>query len=623
MTISTNYPVANPTLNLDFVNSKTLDPRITSTRSTNNATYYDGKTNAIAEQNLVLNSSGFTNALYWGANVATITTPGTVTDPFNGTSGTKVLQGSTGTNGSGMNGTSSGKWPMNAGQAYTFSVYLKYDATGAQQYINLFIYDGTTGNSTQQVCFDILNGVVTQAVSGSGFVTNSTSIVPAANGWFRASITLTPTANQTNTVAYIAMSNVANPTSFSYGYPQFVPNGTNYFYVFGAQMEAHSFAGPYTATSTTSITNYIPQLLTAQPNQPRFDANPSTGASLGLLMEQQSTNLLTYSSDYTQSVWTKTNATVTASSNISPDGTLDAQLLTDNSTNGLHSITETQTLTATPYTFSVYAKAGSITYMKMSLATSGTNGVIFNLSTGAYVSNDSGFTYTTPQSVGNGWYRYSITYTGTAASYVAQILLCSNSTTFSYVGTGQSAYFFGAQLEATAFTTSYIPTVASQVTRAQDFATMTGTNFSSWFNSQQGTVYCSFDTASVSTPAMSYWAIDNNSTVGYYVSRASGSATLTAFEGGASASAGIIGAVNITQQNAYSYNNTSGSLAASGLLNGGSIGTITSVELSYVPTQLSLGKYVANTNPMTGHIRKFAYYPIATTTAQMQALTGS
>jgi hypothetical protein len=48
-------------------------------------------------------------------------------------------------------------------------------------------------------------------------------------------------------------------------------------------------------------------------------------------------------------------------------------------------------------------------------------------------------------------------------------------------------YFWGAQIETGAFATSYIPTVASQVTRNADVVTMTGTNFSDWYNASEGT----------------------------------------------------------------------------------------------------------------------------------------
>jgi len=49
-----------------------------------------------------------------------------------------------------------------------------------------------------------------------------------------------------------------------------------------------------------------------------------------------------------------------------------------------------------------------------------------------------------------------------------------------------------AQLEAGAFATSYIPTVASQVTRAADSASMIGNNFARWYNVGEGTVYSQF-----------------------------------------------------------------------------------------------------------------------------------
>ena len=597
MTISANFPQIAPSLDLDFANSVALDPRISYSRSTT-GTYYDGQTSALAEQNLFIRSQDFSNAT-WVKNTG-VTISGTLYTAPDGTTTANALVTS----------------------ATNIQQYV-YASTLVGPSITASVYAKANGYNYLQFSWGLGTDYANFFLSGAGSVSQSSgtsvyTITSVGNSWYRCTINTNFGGSSTsNLVLTVMQTGTETRGQTTTG------DGVSGLLLWGAQIDTRSSAYPYTATTTAAITNYIPQLLTAPVNQPRFDFNPTTRQSLGLLMEQQSTNLVTYSSDYTQSVWTATNATVTASANISPDGTLDAQSLTDNSTNGLHNITQTKTLTATSYTFSIYAKAGSITYMKMSLATSGTNGVIFNLSTGAYVSNDAGFTYTTPQSVGNGWYRYSITFTGTAASYIAQVLLCSNSTTFSYAGTGQNAYFFGAQVEALAFPTSYIPTVASQVTRAQDFATMTGTNFSSWFNNQQGSVYCSFDTAGIGAPAMSYWAIDNNSSAGYYANRATGSSTLTVFQGSASASAGTISAVNTVQQNAYSYNNTSGSLAASGLLNGGSIGTITSVQLSYVPTQLSLGKHISNTSPMTGHIRKFAYYPIATTTAQMQAITGS
>ena len=71
MTISANFPNVKPSLLLDFANAKQLPPSVTFTRSTP-AVYYDGKTTAMAEQNIFQQSQTFDNA-YWNKFQATIT----------------------------------------------------------------------------------------------------------------------------------------------------------------------------------------------------------------------------------------------------------------------------------------------------------------------------------------------------------------------------------------------------------------------------------------------------------------------------------------------------------------------------------------------------------------------
>ena len=564
MTISANYPSIAPTLDLDFANSVALDPRISYSRSTT-GTYYDGQTSAIAEQNLIKYSQGTGMAANWGADSSTQSTR--VDNAAVAPDGTTTAMSFTSLGGY---ANMSQNVSTTAGSTYTLSFY-------AQVPLGTYTFSGGSAGIT---------GTITTA-------------------WQR--FTVTGTISTSSTV-YLFNS---------------VPNA-QVIYVWGVQLEQRSFVTPYNVTTTAAITNYIPQLLTAPVNQPRFDFNPTTRQSLGLLMEQQSTNLITYSSQFDNAAWTKTNATVTAATNISPDGTLNAQTLNGNASNVQHFTSNTISfVNGNTYTCSIYAKNSGQRYLVLAteFTTSVNDYVVFDLQLGTklYESNATG----TITSVGNGWYRLTTTVVGgNATGSKSFYVVLSDGTSArapSFVGsTTNGVYLWGTQVEALTFPTSYIPTVASQVTRAQDFATMTGTNFSSWFNNQQGTVYCSFDNATVSSN-MTTWAIDTTSIDGYIVVRVG--TGLTGYVYPSSISSGTSTATsNTTQQSAYSYNNTT--LSQSIVLNGGTAGTASFTALSFQPNQMELGKN-RTANIMTGHIRKFAYYPIATTATNLQALTGS
>ena len=608
MTISANFPQIAPSLDLDFANSVALDPRISYSRSTT-GTYYDGQTSVLAEQNLALQSNTFTTN--WTRNGITSVTQG-VTDPFAGSNGWTFLSAS----GNSTHGVYSGALAQGNLGTFTFSAYLQ---AGTNNFASINV--STSGSDYINATFNLTSGsgAFSQQVTSGGYTYISNSITGiGSTSWYRCSVTFSNSVIISQLKFQI--NNSATPTVGSYGDQTWNAVGTETILVYGAQLEQHTGAGVYTPTTTATLTNYIPQLLTAPVNQPRFDFNPVTRQSLGLLMEQQSTNILTYSSDYTNAAWSKTNATVTSAYTISPDGTLNAQLLTATTAGG-HIDNYHAMVSGTTYTFSLYAK--SVTsdnlYFTMGNVRSGPT---FTFSTASW-STVANWT-TTVQAVGNGWYRIS----ASTASNSTQ----NNTMQIGIATINQSIAIYGAQSEALAFPTSYIPTVASQVTRAQDFATMTGTNFSSWFNNQQGTAYCSFDSATIGATNSCVWGIDNNpsggTALGYAVQRQT--AAVSNWQNLVSITTGSISAIptgslyTTTQQTSYSYNNISGSFTLAGTLNTGTAATTTSVTVPpFSPTQLTFARYGATFNIMTGHIRKFAYYPIATTATQLQSLTGS
>ena len=71
------------------------------------------------------------------------------------------------------------------------------------------------------------------------------------------------------------------------------------------------------------ITKYQPQLMFASPDQPRFDHDPITGESKGLLIEESRTNLIEYSEDIGGISWSRT-ASFELNAICAPDGTISA-----------------------------------------------------------------------------------------------------------------------------------------------------------------------------------------------------------------------------------------------------------------------------------------------------------
>lgn len=197
-----------------------------------------------------------------------------------------------------------------------------------------------------------------------------------------------------------------------------------------------------------------------------------------LLTEDAATNLMTYSEQFDNVIWQKSNASVSPNLIASPDGTTTADKLIDDATTSVHRVFYSNFPSGTQRAFSVHAKKGEIEYLCLfennSIAPI-VNGVIFNLNNGTVQLNNAPSYYTSAGVIdcGDGWYRCYVVYTPTALSVPS--ISTSTLSTNSYLGDGvKGLYIWGAQLEAGSKPTSYIKTEALTVTRVAELVSKTG-----------------------------------------------------------------------------------------------------------------------------------------------------
>lgn len=484
MTIKALYPALRPTLDLNFT-SGAFDPRITFTRAST-AAYYDGKTVALAEQNLLARSQEFNDAVW--AKAGLTATADTQVAPDGSTTADTLTGDGTNTQHRAFQGVI-----LVSGTVYTFSVFAK---AGTNNFIQVLL--PYTVNSYAN--FDLGSGAVGTVGSAA-----TATISSVGSGWYRCTITLTA-ASSAATNAIITLIESATAAYFT------ANTLATTVHIWGAQLEQRSSATAYTPTTTVPITNYIPRLLFAPANTPRIDHDPITGVCRGLLIEESRTNLLTYSEDFGNAAWVKDGATVTTNSVIAPDSTLTADLTVFTGGNLRVYVALTKAATATTYALSVYAKHNGgndlIVYFD-SGSVSNRVTAAFRLSDGVISGAATAFgTFTgasaTITPAGNGWYRCTVagtTDTGTAIR-----------PHFVSAASPNGIYVWGAQLEAGAFPTSYIPTVASTVTRSRDAAVMPTTG---WFDyGGEGTMCADFDLLStVTTSGSVYFGLYGSSTI--------------------------------------------------------------------------------------------------------------
>ena len=615
MAIENLYPTIKPSLNLDFANTKTLDPRINFSRASA-ATYYDGKTVVKAEENLLLYSQDFGNA-YWSKTGSTITVDQAVA--LDGTNTADKLTESTAYD----NHFCRREINTTANETYAISIYAK-NIDGV--FLNLSAYSNASSSLYAAATFNLSTGVVanTGAV-GAGFSVVSSSITLAGDAWYRCVLVFkNGSASPANQLA-ISLSETG--VIGNYGLSVYTGDGVSGIYIWGAQLEQRSQVTAYTPTTTQAITKYQPVLRTVVAGAPRFDHDPLTGESLGLLIEEQRTNLFLNSSNLSGANFVYINKNENAL--VAPDGTQTGTLLfgAGQETAGGANTNINASATAATMTASVYVKVfpNDTAFYLAFLMRNDTTGT--NFSTGLW--NTATNTISggwTIKSIGNDWYRVSYTNT------TAQIISTGNNIRLYFGATGGPKLnkdlkwgVWGAQLEAGSFPTSYIKTEASQTTRVADNVTMTGENFSSWYRADEGTFFSesrcggigsggAAATVMVATNSQNLMAFGQYITDGLRVvtSTTNNAVVVNLSDSGITYPSSYYKSVGTYKNDDFA-----------GRISNGSILTDTSGGVPVV-TSMSIGSTAStgsSSQHQNGHVRKIAYYPKRLSNNNLAALT--
>jgi hypothetical protein len=311
----------------------------------------------------------------------------------------------------------------------TMSIYAK-----KAELSNLTLLDYDSGGAG--INFNLNNGVATDYAT-TPFV--SYSMTDVGDGWYRC------TATALNGNFYWIVTSGGNSVAV-------VVNGTDGIFIWGAQLVEGTNALPYQKTETRL-------------NIPRLDY--SLGGCPNILLEPQRTNLTTYSEQFDDASWNKINSSVTANADISPDGYTNADRIYDNATSGQHRVGKNiSVVSATTYTFSVFAKKGSLRYCYLfTVAGGASDRYYFDLQDGVSITAGGKI-----EDYGSGWYRISAQVTAAATGnelFAFNLTNSSSSPTYSGTGTGYHM-IYGYQVEAGDYATSYIPTTTASVTRNKD-----------------------------------------------------------------------------------------------------------------------------------------------------------
>ena len=360
-------------------------------------------------------------------------------------------------------------------------------------------------------------------------------------------------------------------------------------------------------------------------NVPRIDY--TGGGCPHILAEPQRTNLVTYSSDFTDSSWNldglNVNLTRTSNATTSPSGEENATKLIGNniSKDPNNSYIGVNTSAAAPYTTSIFAKKGEYDYLVSGIGSyAGGYYAIFNLSNGTVsTSPTASGTTASIEDFGNGWYRCLVNTTNTGGS---EILFLSTSVdgtlTTNYTNTTNGIFVYGGQVENGSYATSYIPTSGSTVTRNQDQFTRDG--IGSLINSTEGVLFAEISAFSNDGTNRTIALSDGtgNNLVRFYFSNSSNRIVAQVKVGGSTQVTFDITGITVTDFNkvALKYKENDFSIWINGIERG--IDTSGSVPTGLNRLALDNG---ASGELLFGKVKQLQVYKTALTDAQLTSLT--
>jgi hypothetical protein len=463
--------------------------------------------------------------------------------------------------------------PIDTEKDRVFSIHVK---AGTARYVCFASRLPNTANTQWNSIFDTTTGAF--VLEGTQYLTHN--VESLSNDWYRISIEdSVDSSAYDNLYVGIADGPLITDTEYS--------GSGDTIFLYGGQYEQlnpNTSHGTYVPTTTAAVTSL-------------------SGTNTGLLVEEARTNICLQSEDFS-TTWATSSSLVNANATTSPDGSTTADEI-EGTGGGSGAVAMTQAVTvatSTQYVYSVFAKKDALDWVAVStlnFTTPANAWSYFDLTNGVVGTKDAGHDDYGIEDFGNGWYRCWVSFTtdaadigGTLAVYVAEadldITILKDNTS--------SIFVWGAQLEAGAFPTSYIPTVASSVTR------------NTWYNNDAGSFYTQVIPGAGLASTAYLLNIDGTTLSAGSRLRSTGNVECPYFSDGVHGTATVSSAAsaNTSFRDVFGYAQDD----LHHVIDGGTPATDSTMDIDTTgaDTGLGIGATYAGGSPITGHISEIRYY---------------